>query len=93
MPYIDQQTRSWMAEGRPATTAGELNYALTREVEDYLKRKGGLSYHNLNEVLGVLTAVQLELYRRLAAPYEDAKRDQNGEVFKLAPTTERRDAE
>ena len=94
MPYIDQQVRGHLDSGEfVPERAGELNYVLTRTVEDYLTRQGGISYSNLNEVLGVLTAVQLELYRRLAAPYEDEKRDQNGEVYELVPTTqERRDA-
>lgn len=93
MPYIDRDRRRQINRGDLPKTAGELNYKLTTEVEEYLRYHGGLSYNNLNEVLGVLTAVQLELYRRLAAPYEDDKRDQNGEVYRLAPdTTERRDA-
>lgn len=85
MPYIDRHRRSQLSEGDLPDNAGELNYKLTSEVEEYLRYHGGLSYSNLNEVLGVLTAVQLELYRRLAAPYEDTKRDQNGEVYRLAP--------
>lgn len=93
MPYIDQDARHHLDYGANPVTAGELNYVITRTVEDYIERKGGLNYGNLNEVLGVLTAAQLELYRRLAAPYEDQKINQNGDVYILAPNQpERSDA-
>jgi len=37
----------------------------------------------LNDVRGVLTCVQLELYRVIAAPYEDGKAKENGPVSAL----------
>ncbi len=36
------------------------------------------------EVLGALSATQQEFYRRIAVPYEDRKRKENGEVFVTA---------
>jgi len=35
----------------------------------------------INEVIGVLECAKLELYRRVAAPYEERKRIENGEVY------------
>lgn len=84
MPYITRSARDWVDAGKPPFTAGELNYKISRLAEDYIAEQGGLSYHSLNEVLGVLECVKLELYRRLAAPYEDDKIAQNGDVFVLA---------
>jgi hypothetical protein len=61
-------------------TAGELNYKLTSVINDYLG--DGLSYAKLNEVIGALECAKLELYRRLAAPYEDTKIQENGDVYR-----------
>lgn len=59
---------------------GELNYVLTKAVIAYLERKR-LSYQSITEVIGVLETMKLELYRRLAVPYERRKHLENGDVF------------
>lgn len=59
---------------------GELNYAITLMCWLYLQSKG-VSYTNMNEVVGVLECAKLELYRRMAAPYEDTKIEENGDVY------------
>ena len=84
MPYIDRDARSRMEGGAPPEDAGELNYAITRLVDDYLVRRGGVRYSHLNEVVGVLECAKLELYRRLAAPYEDLKREESGDVYRAS---------
>jgi hypothetical protein len=60
-------------------TAGELNYFLTRMILEYLGNYP--KYKDFNEVLGVLTAIPLELYRRKIADYEDDKKERNGDVY------------
>ena len=61
---------------------GELNYLLTFLVNQYLFRHGETpSYTDYNEVVGVLECMKLELYRRLIAPYENKKKEQNGDVY------------
>ena len=82
MPYIDADARSRLDGGGSPRTPGELNYALTRLVDDYLAEKGGLRYRHLNEVVGVMECAKLELYRRLAAPYEDRKIEEAGDVYR-----------
>jgi hypothetical protein len=57
---------------------GNINYVFTR----LLKKCYGDSYAELNDALGVLSAVQLEFYRRVAVPYEDQKIYDNGDVEK-----------
>lgn len=79
MPYIKQEDRINV----PAATPGELNYKITRLVHIYLTAKGGINYSNLNEVLGVLECAKLEVYRVLAANYEDEKRKENGAISSL----------
>lgn len=85
MPYVSPEARRRLDEGAAPESAGELNYALTRLVDGYLSRLAGsdgrLRYAHLNEVMGVLECAKLELYRRVAAPYEDEKIAENGDVY------------
>ena len=80
MPYIPKKRRKEMK--RPVCeihNAGELNNVLTLMILDYLPAEP--RYQDYNEVMGVLTCMQLEFYRRLVAPYEDRKRIENGDLF------------
>jgi hypothetical protein len=61
---------------------GELNYLITKLIDLYLQDKG-LKYKNINEVIGVLECAKLELYRRIAGPYEDKKIVSNGDVYSI----------
>lgn len=81
MPYISKEARSEIRlDIRDPETPGELNYAITYIIDYYLKQKG-ISYTNINEVIGVLECAKLELYRRIAAPYEENKILENGDVY------------
>jgi hypothetical protein len=82
MPYITADARTRLEKGGKPETAGELNYAITRLIDDYLIRKGGIRYAHLNEVVGALECAKLELYRRVAAPYEDQKLSETGDVYR-----------
>lgn len=82
MPYIEQEARKRLDAGGKPTTAGELNYAITKIADEYLLSKGPLRYVHLNEVLGAIECAKLELYRRLAVPYEDAKIAAAGDVYR-----------
>ena len=79
MPYIEPGDReSVLADG--ALTPGELNYVITKMCDEYIDRHG-MSYTRINDVIGVLECAKLEIYRRLAAPYEDKKIRENGDVY------------
>lgn len=80
MPYIKPTDRSDIDNGKPPQTAGELNYVFTAFADLYLQEKG-LNYQNINDVIGALEGAKLELYRRIAVPYEDKKRAENGDVY------------
>jgi hypothetical protein len=81
MPYILSQARNKILyEDFKPTTAGELNFLITSIIDDYIKQHG-LNYGIINELIGVLECSKLELYRRIAAPYEDSKIEQNGDVY------------
>jgi hypothetical protein len=80
MPYINQHRRQRLAEGRDAPrNTGELNYVITNIINEYYKYEGG--YSSINDVLGALEGAKLEFYRRAAAPYEDQKIQENGDVY------------
>jgi len=59
---------------------GDLNYLLSAIINQTLTRQG-VRYQNLNALIGVLECAKLELYRRVAAPYEDLKIMENGDVY------------
>jgi hypothetical protein len=80
MPYIHPDDRLQILSGRKIESAGELNYVITNLINDYILYNGK-NYNNLNEVIGVLECAKLELYRRIAAPYEDIKIEANGDVY------------
>ena len=101
MPYIDPEDRKLLDESidavalniqrlqrvdRPSTSstvsAGPLNYVCTRlALSLYPERR----YWSLALVIGVFVTVVLEYYRRWAAPYEDAKIAENGDVYPTHP--------
>lgn len=80
MPYIGQPRREEMLECAEPQTPGEFNFCVTTLVDQYLERHG-LSYTRINEVIGALECAKLELYRRVAVPYEDIKIEENGDVY------------
>lgn len=81
MPYITQDRRAALAAGAMPENAGELNYLVTKLVDGYLVSQGGVRYARINEVIGVLECAKLEAYRRIAAPYEDSKIAESGDVY------------
>jgi len=60
----------------PEEVDGELNYVITK----LLKGIYPLRYYHINKAIGVLECAKLEYYRRVAAPYEDAKIQESGDV-------------
>lgn len=81
MPYIKPEARKQLHDGREPETPGELNYLVTRMCDIYIGPD--LSYTAINEVVGALECVKLELYRKLAAGYEDTKEAENGRVYRI----------
>jgi hypothetical protein len=63
--------------------AGDINYVITRLIQNYVKKKG-LRYENLNSVVGALESCKLEFYRRVVSPYENLKAKENGDVMEEA---------
>ena len=81
MPYITPTKRMSIDRGDCALeTAGELNYVITRLLDLWIADHG-LTYDRINTCIGVLECAKLELYRKIAAAYEDKKCAENGEVY------------
>lgn len=80
MPYIPSQRRDNvdLLQG-----PGDLTYILTSALESYRKTHGD-SFQVIAEILGSLEASKLEFYRRIAAPYEDKRKAENGDVYSMA---------
>lgn len=80
MPYITQSAREAILEGRrPPLNEGELNFSITAVLHEWLETVG-VSYANLNAAIGVLECAKLELYRRIASPYEELAIERNGDI-------------
>lgn len=83
MPYIAGDDRG-QAINYPFAEAslknpGKLNFIITRLVRCFLNEKP--RYEDFNAAIGVLECAKLELYRRMIAPYEDKKIEENGDVY------------
>lgn len=85
MPYIKQDRRIQLVQN-PAEdfidNAGEFNFIISSLINNYINQKGK-SYAIINEMIGALECAKLELYRRIAAPYEDTKIQENGDVYNV----------
>lgn len=85
MPYITEDRRDAVANGEVPQSAGELNYAISALLDEYVDEHG-LSYSVIADIKAATEGAKLEFYRRVAAPYEDLKIEQNGEVFTASLT-------
>lgn len=83
MPYIRQDLRERLDDytALPATS-GELNYLITTIIRDYYTSGFG-GYAAINDIIGALEGAKMEFYRRVAAPYEDTKIRENGDVYNV----------
>jgi hypothetical protein len=86
VPYIEPEDRQRFefVEHELSTVdiqgPGELNYLFTLVIKRYIEQKG-VKYLFINDVMGALTGALQEFYRRVAAPYEDQKIIDNGDVY------------
>ena len=85
MPYVTKEVRSDLDDkinyaGRSITSPGELNYLITNLIQEFINTNGK-SYNTINAAVGALECAKIELYRRIAAKYEDEKIQQNGDVY------------
>lgn len=86
MPYIDQKAKDKLFNELETQlplyigTPGELNFLMTELCKVYVANNK-LNYQTINDIVGALEGCKLEFYRRVGAPYEDLKINQNGDVY------------
>lgn len=85
MPYINPEDRDeldpyidYLIDQIDYSNIGEINYIISRLCDAMLEE---VRYSKINALIGVLECAKLELYRRVAAPYENDKIDENGDVY------------
>ena len=87
MPYIKKENRPQIDQivtelVHSTKSIGGANYAITKFIHQSIEEMY-LDYATLNAFIGVLECAKLELYRMVAAKYEDKKRMENGPVNDL----------
>lgn len=86
MPYIEQDRRGSLERtltfevGSSCKHVGELTYVFYRIAMDYINSTDG-HYTNHAEVIAALDNAKEEYRRLVLSPYEDAKREANGDVL------------
>jgi len=80
MPYIKAGRERLKRDPWSACNPGELNFVISTLLGRYIADMT-LSYATINECIGVLECAKLELYRRIAVPYEGVKIAENGDVY------------
>ena len=91
MPYISEERRATLdphvsevitALRELGWNEGDLNYTVSRLVGAAFEERP--RYHMIASITGVLKNVADEFYRRIAAPYEEAAAEKNGDVGEYA---------
>lgn len=77
MPYLEKKRKDVISTPE---VSGELNYMVTELIIAYMKNNG-VSYQTCNDIVGALDNAKDEFRRRVQHPYEDFKRQQNGDVY------------
>jgi hypothetical protein len=91
MPYIEKQYREELDKEIERLAEkikkynqdhivwpGLLNYAITKLI---LKTIPSLRYWTMSLITGILENVKQEFYRRIVSPYEDQKKEKEGDVY------------
>ena len=95
MPYINQEKRqqvdhfiddlrqtlaSMEMDDEFNNMEGNVNYVITSLLMKIYGDKDSTDYSQINAAIGVLECAKSELYRKVAAPYEDQKEFDNGPI-------------
>ena len=85
MPYVQEDIRVDIELGMAPQSVGQLTYALTIPIRNYLRYiqslpVGSLRYEHLADVVAALDNCKSEFYRQVIAPYEDTKITENGDI-------------
>lgn len=87
MPYVTRGEREALAGTPWAAKPGQLTYVLTEAITRFLLEREAQTgmdndFADYASVIGALEATKLEFFRRVLAPYEEAKCAQHGDVYR-----------
>jgi hypothetical protein len=77
---LDEAMEALVKKIKLGRTKGEMNYIITRLVLAWVRMRG-VSYANLSDGAAVLNDAKVEFERTMIAPYEQRKREENGDVL------------
>lgn len=86
MPYTKQEDRTVdMFDGietlaEEIQNKGDLNYTICELTAQLILKTGGMGYTNVSNWIDGVHGAERELTRRLLNPYEDIKKEENGDV-------------
>jgi hypothetical protein len=84
MPYTKSEDRTMRDIITELTehikVKGDLNYTICELVGQLCLRDGGIGYTSTSNWIDAVGGAEYELTRRLLDPYEDLKKEQNGDV-------------
>jgi hypothetical protein len=80
VPYIADEVKQALSDGRPPASVGQLTWVITQLMAVYFVQHG-LHYHTICEVKGAVHGALDDLQERIVAPYEEKKRAENGEAW------------
>jgi hypothetical protein len=80
MPYIERNEKEMLAAGGAISNPGNLNYMISTLLIRYWKASPR-NYQAINDILGAADGAKMEFYRRIAIPYEQLKREANGDIY------------
>jgi hypothetical protein len=86
MPYVEQYRRPElndiveMMKQVVIKADGDLNYILFKYFKESIVMKGRMGYNICKNYMGELNESAEEIRRVFLGPYEDLKRDENGDV-------------
>lgn len=86
-PVIDELHRTLVElemDDEMNNMEGNINYTFTRLLMMVYGDRSSTNYSQINDAMGVLNSVTAEYYRKVAAPYEDQKAFENGDVVRFS---------
>ena len=89
MPYIQETSRGFLDKhiqelSDRVTTEGEICYVIYALLVRYCEKNksvGLFCFRIISQCISAIECAKLELYRRIVAPYEDKKIQENGDVL------------
>jgi hypothetical protein len=88
MPYTLEAERLQEEELRKIATSvmheGQLTWAISVLMDEFVMSQGVISYATLHRARASAQDAADEWYRVVMAPYEDKKRAENGDVYRVA---------